>query len=320
MEYAQLGSTDLRVSRICFGTWQLSPRFWGEIPVREWREAFDEALARGINFIDTADAYGDGFSESTLGDTLRETGTRDRLVLATKFYWNITAESQHPDTRRDYILRACEASLKRLKTDRIDLYQIHSWDPLMRPEGVAEAFAQLKREGKVRWFGVSNWNPVQISLGSRFFPISTLQPKYSLLARDIEKQELPCCMERNIGTLVYSPLARGLLGGHYRPGQVFTDQRKASPLFHGSGFEAVLEGIERLRPLADACGLSVAQFAVRWVLTHPGVTCAIVGIKNRRHLDITPAADSSLPQETWHAAAEIMSEALEKAGITGANA
>ncbi len=319
MQYAQLGTTDLNVSRICFGTWQLSPRFWGEIPLAEWREALHTALEHGINFIDTADAYGDGFSESTLGDELRASGTRDRFVVATKFYWNITSQSQHPDTRRDYILRACETSLKRLKTDRIDLYQIHAWDPLMQPEGVGEAFAQLHREGKVRWFGVSNWNPTQISLGRRHFQISSLQPKYSLLSREIEKQELPCCMEHRIGTLVYSPLARGLLGGKYKSGQTFNDQRASEMLFQGPAFEAILEGVNELRLLAEASGLSVAQFAIRWVLTHPGVTSAIVGIKSRPHLDIASAADGVLSQEIWHRAAEIMENAKAKALKNQAN-
>ncbi len=316
MQTTQLGCTDLHVSRICFGTWQLSPRFWGDLPIEPWREALGAALDRGINFVDTADVYGDGFSESTLGEALHRAGTRDRWVIATKFYWNITAADSHPDTRYDYILRACEASLRRLKTDRIDLYQIHAWDALMRPEAVAEAFARLKREGKVRWFGVSNWNPEQMALCRRHFPLSTLQPKYSLLARGIEKRELPFCMEHGIGTLVYSPLARGLLGGRYKPGQAFTDQRQREPLFRGAAFEAILRGVARLQPLADACGLTVAQFAIRWVLTHPGVTCAIVGIKNPGHLEIAPAADAGLPQEIWHQAAEIMEEAASEA--TGA--
>lgn len=312
MQYTQLGTTDLNVSRVCFGTWQLSPRFWGDVPLEEWRIALDSALDHGINFIDTADAYGDGFSESTIGDELKRTGQRERFVIATKFYWNITSASQHPDTRRDYILRACEASLKRLKTDRIDLYQIHSWDPLMRPEGVAEAFAQLHREGKVRWFGVSNWNPAQIALGLRYFPISTLQPKYSLLSREIERQELPCCMEHRIGTLAYSPLARGLLSGNYQPGQAFSDQRANDPLFQGKTFTSILEGIEELRPLAMECGLTIAQFAIRWVLTHPGISVAIIGVKKAQHLDIAAAADGLLSQETWHRAAEIMADALSK--------
>ncbi len=309
MQYTRLGNTDLNVSRICFGTWQLSPRFWGDVPLEEWRAAVHSAVDLGINFIDTADAYGEGFSESQLGEVLHAAGLRDQVTIATKFFWNFETEQRFADTRREYILRACEASLKRLKTDRIDLYQIHSWDPLIRPDEVAQAFGQLQEEGKVRYFGVSNWNAAQMSLGRHHFPISTLQPKYNLLHREAEQEALPYCMEQKIGTLIYSPLERGLLGGLYQPGQTFEDSRAQNPLFKGKAFEAMLHGIDRLRPLAEECGLTVAQFSVRWVLTHPGVTCAILGVKAPAHLTAAPAADGVLPQQIWHQAADIMAEA-----------
>ncbi len=315
MQTTRLGNTDLTVSRICFGTWQLSPRFWGDIPLNEWREAVQTALGLGINFFDTADAYGDGFSEEQLGKVLNETGSRDRVVLATKFFWNLEGPERYPNTRADYLTRACEASLRRLGTDRIDLYQIHAWDALIRPDEVAEAFAKLHKAGKVRWFGVSNWNARQMALGRRHFPLATLQPKYNLLHREVEKEIFPYCQEHNIGTLVYSPLERGLLGGLYTPGQTFADSRGKNPQFQGKRFESLLAGLEQLRPLAAECGLTIAQFTLRWVLTHPGVSCAILGVKAARHLDASPAADGVLPQDVWHRAAEIMQEANQPPSV-----
>ncbi len=314
MKHRQLGKTDLIVSRICFGCWQLSPRFWGDISQDEWRQALHRALELGVNFIDTADAYGDGMAESVLGEDLKKEGLRDEFVIATKFYWNFEKEERHPDTRYEYILRECEASLKRLRTEHIDLYQIHAWDPLTRPEEVAAAFAQLKKEGKIRWAGVSNINADQMRMYSKFFDVASLQPKYSLLTREVEAHELPYCLENRIGVLVFSPLFRGLLTGKYARDQKFDDARGGDPHFQGKAFQRLLDGVEDLKPFAEKYGLTVAQLAVRWVLTHPAVTCAIVGIKTREHIEtIVPAAEDILPQDDWHYVASRMGKALEEA-------
>lgn len=310
MKYAQLGKTDLVVSRICFGCWQLSPKFWGEIPLDEWRAALNSALEVGVNFIDTADAYGDGLAEEELGRWLEVSKARDRLVIATKFYHNFETEVRHPDTSHDYILRACEASLRRLRTDRIDLYQIHAWDPLTRPDEVASALGRLKKEGKVRRFGVSNLNSDQLRMYLRYLDVECLQPLYNLLDRDVEAHELPLCLEQRIGVIAYSPLARGLLAGRYNPDQQFDDHRAGAWRFKGRAFERLLAGIDKLRPLAEANGLTVAQFAVRWVLTHPAITSAIVGVKKPEHImSIAPAADGTLSIPEWHEAAAIIAEA-----------
>jgi aryl-alcohol dehydrogenase-like predicted oxidoreductase len=310
MQYLQLGKTDLRVSRICFGCWQLSPRFWGDIPQDEWTAAVRRSLDLGVNFIDTADAYGDGFAEESLGRVLRAHNLRDRFLIATKFYWNFEGEGRFPDTRHDYILRACEASLRRLRVETIDLYQIHAWDPLTRPEEVAKAFEQLRKEGKVRWFGVSNLNADQMRMYSEYFDIDCLQPPYSLLSRDIEAREFPYCLEKGIGAIAYSPLFRGLLTGKYARDAEFADTRKEIPYFQGKAFHRILDGLEELKPLCEKHGLTTAQLAIRWVLTHPAITCAIVGVKKPEHIEtIVPAADAILPHEDWHAIAGIISRA-----------
>ncbi len=301
MQYRQLGTTDLTVSRICFGCWQLSPAFWGEIPLEPWEQAVRASLDSGVNFIDTADAYGKGLAESALGDLFKRDGLRDRFVLATKFYWRFEEGGErYPDTTHAHIISACEASLRRLKTDHIDLYQIHAFDPLTRPDEVAAALLQLRKEGKIRWIGVSNLNAEQMRMYGRHFEITCLQPPYSLLSRGVEDRELPYCLGKRIGVIVYSPLFRGLLTGKYDPSHKFTDSRARLPQFAGERFRRILEALGTIRPIADAYGLSLAQLAVRWVLTHPAVTAAIVGVKERAHIEgIAAAGDGILARDDW---------------------
>ena len=317
MTYTQLGDTDLHVSRICFGCWQLSPKFWGEVDLAPWRKAVRSALDVGVNFIDTADAYGDGFAEATLGEFLAREKLRDRFVIATKFYWNFEQEERHPDTRYEYILRECDASLKRLRTDRIDLYQIHAFDPLTVPDEVAAALGQLKKAGKVRWIGVSNQNAEQMRMYEQFFRINCLHPPYSLLKREIESNELPYCLGRRIGVIPYSPLFRGLLTGKYGADHTFNDSRAQVKYFNGKAYQHICEGVDALRPIGERYGLDPAQLAIRWVLTHPAVTAAIVGIKKPDHITgIVKAADDTLPVDEWHRVGRIMSRAKKEADNT----
>ena len=311
MDYAQLGRSDLVVSRICFGCWQLSPRFWGEVDLNEWRAALDRALEIGVNFIDTADAYGEGYAESSLGEWLASRKCRDRVIVATKFYHNFEdPEERVPDTSYDYIIRECEASLKRLRTDRIDLYQIHAWDPLTRPDEVAAAFGRLKKEGKVRWFGVSNLSADQVRMYAEHFELSCLQPLYNMIDRQAEDRELPLCLEKRIGVITYSSLARGLLAGKYTPETKFDDHRGQNGRFKGESFERLLAGVNKLQPIAEKHGLTIAQLAIRWILTHPAVTSAIVGIKRPEHIEsIVAAADDILPARDWWKAGNIVAHA-----------
>ncbi len=315
MDKIQLGKTDLQVTRICFGCWQLSPTFWGDIPQDEWRQSVRAALECGVNFIDTADAYGDGFAEESLGALLKEEGTRDQFVIATKFYWNfLKGQNRYPDTRYEYILQACEASLRRLKIDTIDLYQIHAWDPLTRPDEVAAAFAKLKKDGKVRWFGVSNLNVEQMKLYAQYTDIECLQPPYSLLSRDIEARELPHCQQNRIGVIAYSPLYRGLLTGKYSRDEHFTDSRQNNPLFQAPAFHRILDALDSLQPFCEKYALTMPQLAIRWILTHPAVSCAIVGVKKPDHIQsIVPAANGQLDIEDWHAIGRIIAEAKREA-------
>ena len=311
MKHVQLGRTDLIVSRVCFGCWQLSPRFWGKVDLDEWRAALDRALDLGVNFIDTADAYGEGYAEESLGKWLASRKCRDRVIVATKFYHNFEDPDERvPDTSYDYIIRECEASLKRLKTDRIDLYQIHAWDPLTRPEDVGGALMRLKKEGKVRWFGVSNLSADQIRMYAEHFEVSCLQPLYNMIDRQAEDREFLLCLEKRIGVITYSSLARGLLAGKYTPETTFDDHRGQNGRFKGASFEKLLEGVGKLQPIAEKRGLTIAQLAIRWILTHPAVTSAIVGIKRPEHIEsIVAAADDVLPARDWWKAGNTIAHA-----------
>jgi len=314
MQYRQLGRTDLVVSRICFGCWQLSPRFWGKVPLKPWRRALDRALDLGINFIDTAGAYGEGHAETCLGDYFAASGARDRFLVATKFYWNFQGPDRYPDTSHDFVVSETEDSLRRLRTDRIDLMQIHAWDPLTRPDEVAAALGRLKQQGKIRWVGVSNMNVQQISLYKDVIDVQCLQPHYNALVRDVEERELPYCLEHRIGVIAYSPLYRGLLTGKYARDQVFTDSRATYELYTGEPFQRVLDGLDEVKPIAEKHGLTMAQLAIRWVLTHPALTSAIVGIKTPEMIEsIAPAAEACLPRNDWHQVAALLEKARTEA-------
>lgn len=310
MQYKKLGKTDLNVSSICFGCWQLSPRFWGEVEIKPWENAITEALDQGINFIDNANSYGNGYAEECLGNFLKKNKLRDKFVLATKFFWNFQTGTFYPDTRYDYIINECENSLKRLKTDHIDLYQLHSWDPLTQPEEVEKALKKLRKDGKIRWFGVSNLNADQMRMYLRYSDIECLQPHYNMLFRDVEDHELPLCLEHKIGVIPYSPLYRGLLTGKYRKNHKFKDSRANNPYFQKESYNRILEALKKIKPIAEKHDLSLAQFAIRWILTHPAITSAIVGIKTPDHItSIVKAADDILPQEDWHDSANIIKSA-----------
>ncbi len=312
MQTTQLGSSDLNVSRLCFGCWQLNPKFWGQVDIAGWEAAVRGALDAGINFIDTADAYGDGGAEEELGRFLAAAGLRDKFVIATKFFWNFTdGDARFADTTPDYIIRACESSLRRLRTDHIDLYQIHSWDALTRPDEVARAFATLKQAGKVRWFGVSNLNPEQMDLYRDHFEITTLQPGYSLLDRRIEQRELPYCLRHGIGVINYSPLYRGLLGGRYTADSRIPDGRAFGPFFHDEGLRIVAEALATAKTIAAEHDLTMAQLALRWTLTHPAISSAIVGVKKPDHiLGAIKATEAPLSQEVWHRVGNLFSAAV----------
>ena len=274
-----LGQTGLQVSPLCYGTFQLTPQLWGPQPEDVMLAAMRKAFDLGINFFDTAPSYGLGYGEELLGHGLKDL-PRQELVVTTKVFNHYPPDgSRYGDLSAEHIQRECEASLRRLGLEYLDLYQCHAWDPLADPAATAEALKSLQRQGKIRHYGVSNWSVEQVRLGLRYGAYATHQPKYSLFDREIEQELLPFCQQQNLGVLVYSPLGKGLLTGKYKGTEALADYRKDRADFQGARFQELCGRVARLEPIASGYGLSITQLTLAVTLLHPGIHCAIVGIK-----------------------------------------
>jgi aryl-alcohol dehydrogenase-like predicted oxidoreductase len=322
MNAVTLGRSDLQVSPVAFGTWQLGGD-WGKVDVDSAVAAIRHAREIGINFFDTAQAYGFGASEKLLGDALREDldHNRDEVVLATKGGVRLTAQGDlERDSSPSWIQEGVEQSLKAMGVDHIDLYQVHWPDPNVPFEETAGALNDLVEAGKIRHVGVSNFGVEEMRAFSRGAAIETLQPPYHLFRRDIENEVLPFCVNENIGVLVYSPLGSGLLSGQLREGSTFPegDWRGRSPVFQGDLLRRNLAVTEELGQLArEGFGCSVSQLSIAWVLARPGVHVAIVGSQSPSHLEAAVAASSiSLNDEDLHRIDAVMSRATPVGGPT----
>ncbi len=309
MRYRQLGSSDLQVSEIGLGSWLT----YGDGVERKRAEAcVARAFEVGINFIDTANVYAGGEAETFLGEVLagRE---RSSYVLATKLYFPTSPEDRGLSAGQ--VHKQIDASLERLRTDYVDLYQCHRYDSETPLEETMGALSEIVRQGKARYLGFSEWKPEQIQAaldlpGVERFVSS--QPQYSLLSRDWEREVFPLCAANGISQIVWSPLAQGVLTGKYRPGDPPPpDSRAASDAMGGfmSRFRSdeVLEGVERLRPIAAELGLSLAQLALAWVLREPNVASAIVGASRPEQVtDNAAASGVELSAETLAAIDEAL--------------
>ncbi len=279
MERVTLGRSGLSVSPVAFGTWQLSPRFWLDQPKDRLIEAVRTAFEKGINFFDTADAYGDGYAEEVLGEAIRPL-PRNELVIATKVFNHFNPDgTRYPDLSRDHLIERCEASLARLGVETIDLYLLHFPDPLTPPDEVAGALEQLRRQGKVHAIGVSNHSVEQLRAQRHFGPYDVVQPEYSLFDPKGEADLLPYCLSKNLGVMVYSPLHKGLLTGKYAGNETFEDFRRHLPEFQGERFKKHCEGVRSLGPMAKRYGLSIYQLVLAATLMHPAIHVAICGTK-----------------------------------------
>ncbi len=280
-----LGASALNVSPVCFGTWQLSPRFWGDLPKKEILRAMDKALELGINFYDTADAYGDGYAETVLGEFLRGK-PRDRVVVCTKVFNHFLPDgTRYPDLSPEYIRQRCDIELRRLGIDCLDLYLLHMHDPLTPLVDCTGFLEILKKEGKIREYGVSNFTVEQLKAARRFGGYNVIQPPYSLIAAGIEADLLPYCQSENVGVMVYSPLHKGLLTGKYDGHEIFSDFRKNHPDFQGERFRSIALAVRELKPLAQKYGMSVYQLVLSATLMHPAIQVALVGIKKAEQIE-----------------------------------
>ena len=279
MQHITLGRSGLSVSPIAFGTWQLSPRFWGEQPKVQVIAAVRQAVDAGVNFFDTADAYGDGYGETVLGEALRQLPQSD-VIVATKWFNHFNPDkSRYPDLSRAHLIERCEASLRRLGIEAIDLALLHFYDPATPLEETADALEILKRQGKVLHFGVSNHTVEQIRAQRRFASYDVVQPPYSLIDPAGETDLLPYCQSENLGVMIYSPLHKGLLSGKYDGTETFEDFRRGHSDFQGDRFRDLCGAVKSLQPTADRYGISIYQLVLAVTLAHPAIHVAICGIK-----------------------------------------
>ena len=295
MEFTEFGDSGMRVSRICFGTWAFGGE-WGEQDLAANTAAVRKALDLGINFFDTAQAYGFGLAERFLGQALQpEIHTkRQELVLATKGGLRQAGDQLVRDSSRAWLRQGLESSLRALGTDYVDLYLIHWPDPKTPVADVAATLGEFVAEGKVRFVGGSNLSLSQIQAFEEVRHLDGIQPPYHLFRREIEADILPYCDQHHIGVQAYGPLAHGLLTGRYRPTTTFpaSDWRSKSDIFRGEPFKRNLEVVEQLQQFARQRNCTLPQLAVAWVLAHPAVDCAIVGALNPTEIADTAAGAS----------------------------
>ena len=285
MEFRRLGRSGLTVSEISYGNWLTHG---SQVEADQATACVKEALEVGITTFDTADVYAATKAESVLGEALKGV-RRESIELFTKVYWPTGSGQNDRGLSRKHIMESCNASLKRLQTDYVDLYQAHRFDYQTPLEETLKAFDDLIRQGKVLYIGVSEWKASEIKQALAIAEdmgldrIISNQPQYNMLWRVIEAEVVPLSIDEGIGQIVWSPIAQGALTGKYLPGQPLPEGSRATDTAGGANMikdwlrPEVLTAIQELRPLADQAGISLAQLAVAWVLQNPGVSSAIVG-------------------------------------------
>lgn len=300
MRARKLGYSDLYLTTVGLGTWAIGgggwAYGWGPQDDADSNAAIRSALDLGVNWIDTAAVYGLGHSEEIVGRAIA--GRRDEVIVATKcgLVWDEGSPTPYGRLKAESIHREVEASLRRLNVEVIDLYQIHWPDPDEEIEEAWATIADLIREGKVRYGGVSNFSVEQLKRVQSIYPVTSLQPPYSMLRRGVEDELLSYCVANDIGVVVYSPMQAGLLTGKFTPERVANlpddDWRRQSDYFQEPMLSVNLAFVEKLHPIAEGSGKTVAQLAIAWVLRRPEVTAAIVGARRPSQIEETaPAAD-----------------------------
>jgi len=313
MKYRKLGNSDLEVSEISLGSWLT---YGVGVEADKARACLEEALAQGINFIDTANIYGRGAAETFLGDALHGR-PRDSYILATKLYFPMTQTDR--GLSREQVEKQLDASLKRLKTDYVDLYQCHRYDWDTPLEETMEALTRAVESGKTRYIGFSEWPADRIRAAIEMPGVAKFvssQPQYSLLWREPEDEVIPLCAANGISQIVWSPLGQGVLSGKYDPDQPPPRDSRAASEEMGGFMDRlmdsrVLRAVQQLKPIAEEAGLTLPQFALAWVLREPNVASAIIGASRPEQVRENCAASGVVVDTRLFVRAEaILDEAL----------
>jgi voltage-dependent potassium channel beta subunit len=317
VEYRHLGKHGIRVSEVCLGSWLT----YGSATEEDVaRSCIERAYDLGINFFDTANVYARGEAEKVVGKVLGQY-PRDSYVLATKVYFPMGDGPNDRGLSRKHILEQCDASLKRLGVEYIDLYQAHRYDPSVPLAETLIAFDHLVKQGKILYYGVSEWSAGQIAHAADLTrlaglnPIASNQPQYNMLQRQIEKEVMPLCGREGIGIINFSPLAQGLLTGKYQPGQPLPQGSRASDpkqnvfLNRGELDQQLLTQVQKLVPLAEQEGMSLSQLALAWCLRNPELSSVIIGASKPSQVEENVGAvGKKLSAETLEAIAQILKD------------
>lgn len=318
MKYRKLGDSDLEVSEISLGSWLT---YGVGVEAEKARACLEEAFRQGINFIDTANIYGRGAAESFLGEALQGR-SRDSYVLATKLFFPMTDTDR--GLSRQQVEKQLDASLKRLRTDYVDLYQCHRYDWDTPLEETMEALTRAVESGKARYIGFSEWPAdriraaIELAGSGNVAKFVSSQPQYSLLWREPENEVIPLCAANGISQIVWSPLGQGVLSGKYDPDRPPPEDSRAASEEMGGFMDrlmqpAVLRAVQELKPIAEEAGLTLPQFALAWVLREPNVASAIIGASRPSQVQENAAASGVvIDTQLFMRAEQIIDKALSR--------
>ncbi len=314
MEYTNIDPLNKSVSRVGLGTWAIGGWMWGGTEEKQSIDAILSALDRGITLVDTAPIYGFGRSEEIVGKAIAESGKRDSIVLATKVGLEKNDDGIFRKCTRDRIFQEIDASLQRLQTDYIDIYQVHWPDPVVPFEETAAALQELYEQGKIRAIGTSNYAPEQMQPFQNAAPLHSNQPPYNLFERGIDSDVLPYCRDRGIALITYGALCRGLLSGKMSPDRQFQgdDLRKMDPKFQSPRYQQYLEAVDKLDKFAqENYNKRVIDLAVRWILDR-GISVALWGARNPSQLEtVDRVAGWSLKEDDFAEIDRILTETIK---------
>jgi aryl-alcohol dehydrogenase-like predicted oxidoreductase len=296
METRKLGRSDLEITVLAFGAWAIGGWMWGGADSKDAIKAIETAVDNGMTTIDTASVYGFGLSEELVGKAVK--GKRDKVQILTKFgmswdenhgeFFFESKDNSGKEVRiyrhssKEKVLSDCDDSLRRLKTDYIDLFQIHWPDPTTPVSETMEALELLIQKGKIRAGGVCNYSADLMEEAAKTLNYASNQVPFSMVNRSIQKEIIPYCIENKIGILAYSPLQRGLLTGKMKPGHRFKDgdTRPVSPFYKEPNFTRIIYFLDKIKPIADERNVTLSQLVLNWTIQQPGITCALSGARN----------------------------------------